>query len=456
VRTKLTLWFVFGVVLIAALGATALNLVLSNQLHDQLDSDLTQQLTRYIQTVASATDESTLIESTREFLSGPQSSPLRRNGYILSLQTSDGTVVSNSSEIRLEELAQSQESLRTGSRFLVDVSFVDQPYRVLGTPVLQDGIQIGAVQLAGSLADIATTLRSVLLLSILGGLLGVILVGSGSWLLLGRALGPVRRITATAAAISREDLSRRIGYTGPRDEIGNLAKTMDGMLDRLQASFESQEQFISDVSHELRTPLTIVKGHLQVLDRQENPSPDTIRKEHALVLDELDRMNRLVGDLLTLARATRVDFLRKENIDADLFLKSLVGQGEHLGDRAWRIDRLPGRALTADQDRLTQVFLNLMQNAVAHTQPGDVIALGGEMTTEGAIRLWVRDEGAGMDEETRSRVFERFYRGAAGHQRTEGLGLGLALAKAIVDAHEGRIEVESSPGRGTRFVITLP
>ncbi len=455
-RTKLTLWFVFGVVLIAALGATALNLVLSNQLHDQLDSDLTQQLTRYIQTVASATDESTLIESTREFLSGPQSSPLRRNGYILSLQTSDGTVVSNSSEIRLEELAQSQESLRTGSRFLVDVSFVDQPYRVLGTPVLQDGIQIGAVQLAGSLADIATTLRSVLLLSILGGLLGVILVGSGSWLLLGRALGPVRRITATAAAISREDLSRRIGYTGPRDEIGNLAKTMDGMLDRLQASFESQEQFISDVSHELRTPLTIVKGHLQVLDRQENPSPDTIRKEHALVLDELDRMNRLVGDLLTLARATRVDFLRKENIDADLFLKSLVGQGEHLGDRAWRIDRLPGRALTADQDRLTQVFLNLMQNAVAHTQPGDVIALGGEMTTEGAIRLWVRDEGAGMDEETRSRVFERFYRGAAGHQRTEGLGLGLALAKAIVDAHEGRIEVESSPGRGTRFVITLP
>lgn len=455
-RTKLTLWFVFGVVLIAALGATALNLVLSNQLHDQLDSDLTQQLTRYIQAVASATDESALIESTREFLSGPQSSPLRRNGYILSLQTSDGTVVSNSSEIRLEELAQSQESLRIGSRFLVDVSFVDQPYRVLGTPVLQDGIQIGAVQLAGSLADIATTLRSVLLLSILGGLLGVILVGSGSWLLLGRALGPVRRITATAAAISREDLSRRIGYTGPRDEIGNLAKTMDGMLDRLQASFESQEQFISDVSHELRTPLTIVKGHLQVLDRQENPTPDTIRKEHALVLDELDRMNRLVGDLLTLARATRVDFLRKENIDADLFLKSLVGQGEHLGDRAWRIDRLPGRALTADQDRLTQVFLNLMQNAVAHTQPGDVIALGGEMTTEGAIRLWVRDEGAGMDEETRSRVFERFYRGAAGHQRTEGLGLGLALAKAIVDAHEGRIEVESSPGRGTRFVITLP
>lgn len=455
-RTKLTLWFVFGVVLIAALGATALNLVLSDQLHDQLDSELTQQITRYVQAVESATDESALIDSTREFLSGPQSSPLRRNGYILSLQTSDGAVVSNSSEIRLEELAQSQELLRSGTRFLVDVSLADQPYRVLGTPVLQDGAQVGAVQLAGSLAEITTTLHSVLLLSVLGGLLGVILVGAGSWLLLGRALGPVRRITDTAAAISREDLSRRIDYTGPRDEIGGLARTMDGMLDRLQASFESQEQFISDVSHELRTPLTIVKGHLQVLDRQEDPTPDTIRKEHALVLDELDRMDRLVGDLLTLARATRVDFLRKESIDADLFVQSLAAQGEHLGERAWRIDDLPGGVLVADQDRLIQVFLNLMQNAVAHTRPGDVIALGGETAPDGAVRLWVRDEGEGMDEETRSHVFERFYRGTAGHERAEGLGLGLALVKAIVDAHEGRIAVESTPGAGTRFVITLP
>ena len=189
-------------------------------------------------------------------------------------------------------------------------------------------------------------------------------------MLLGRALEPVRRITRTAAVISREDLSRRIEYAGPKDEIGELAETMDGMLDRIETAFSGQEQFISDVSHELRTPLTIVKGHLQVLDRVPHPDAEMIKQEHALVIDELDRMNRLIADLLTLARAGRGDFLRKEGIELDLFLTSLTAEGPHLGDREWKIDGLPGGMVEADQDRLTQIFLNLMQNAVAHTCPG--------------------------------------------------------------------------------------
>ena len=145
---------------------------------------------------------------------------------------------------------------------------------------------------------------------------------------------------------------------------------MDAMLDRLQSAFAAQERFISDASHELRTPLTIMKGHLQVLDRQESPDPEFVKQEHALVLDELDRMNRLVADLLVLARATRVDFLRLDEVDVDGFLSSLAAQGPHLGERDWRVDALPGGTIRADQDRLTQVFLNLMQNAVRHTEPG--------------------------------------------------------------------------------------
>jgi signal transduction histidine kinase len=439
----------------AVVGATALNLVLSDQLHGQLDSDLTRQLTRYGQQVASSTDEEALIAATRSFLSGPQASPLRRLGYILSLQTGDGTVVSNSNDIRLEDLPASRDLLRSGTRYAENVLLGGQPYRVVGTPVVLAGNQVGAVELAGSTSEISTTLQSLLLLSILGGVLGIVLVGVGSWLLLGRALAPVRRITATAAAISHDDLTKRIGYTGPRDEIGRLAWTMDGMLDRLQTAFESQDSFISDVSHELRTPLTIMKGHLQVLDRQEAPPPETVHQEHALVLDELDRMNRLVGDLLTLARATRVDFLRKEKIDADLFLESLLSQGEHLGERAWKIDLLPGGFIVADQDRLIQVFLNLMQNAVVHTRPGEVIGLGGDRSN-GVLRLWVRDEGEGMSEDTRDHVFERFYRGAPQATTSQGLGLGLALVKAIVEAHAGTVTVESSPGKGTRFIVVLP
>jgi signal transduction histidine kinase len=228
---------------------------------------------------------------------------------------------------------------------------------------------------------------------------------------------------------------------------------MDAMLDRLESAFATQEQFISDVSHELRTPLTIIKGHLQVLDRQESPDPASVKQEHALVLDELDRMNRLVGDLRTLARSTRVDFLRKETIGLDGFLQSLVAQGPHLGDRTWLLDSRPGGSVLADQDRLTQVFLNLMQNAVRHTTEGAVIALGGERSGPG-VSLWVRDEGEGMTDDTVNHVFERFYRGT--DETDAGAGLGLAIVKAIVEAHEGSIAVASRPGAGARFTISLP
>ena len=186
---------------------------------------------------------------------------------------------------------------------------------------------VGAVEVAGSLAEVNSTLNRLLLLLVVGGLIGCAAVGLGTWFLLGSALEPVRRITRTAAAISREDLSRRIEYGGPKDEIGELAETMDGMLDRIETAFSDQEQFISDVSHELRTPLTIVKGHLQVLDREAHPDPELVKLEHGLVIDELDRMNRLIADLLTLARAGRADFLRKEPIDLDLFLDFAGGRG---------------------------------------------------------------------------------------------------------------------------------
>jgi two-component system, OmpR family, sensor kinase len=208
------------------------------------------------------------------------------------------------------------------------------------------------------------------------------------------------------------------------------------------------------VSHELRTPLTIIKGHLQVLDRGENLDPALVGQEHAIVLDEIDRLNRLVSDLLTIARSTRVDFLRKETVPLDQLISALVEQGPHLADRTWIIERLPGGSLQADQDRLTQVFLNLMQNAVAHTETGEVIALGGSRE-DGRVQLWVRDEGRGMSPEVQARVFERFYRGAR-ETDAPGLGLGLAIVRALVVAHGGEVTAHSALGTGTSFIVSLP
>ena len=455
-RLRLTLWFVFAVLVIAILGAATMYAVLSRQLHDDVDSRLTQQLTRYQETVFTATGPQSLIDLTRAYLAGNRANALRQNGFVLSLQTQDGTVISSSDAVRPEDLPESGELLASGQPFLVDAKLGNGEYRVAGTAVKLGTDIVGAVEIAGSSAEIVATLNRLLLLLVIGAIIGCAAVGLGTWFLLGRALEPVRRITRTAAAISREDLSKRIEYSGPKDEVGELAETMDGMLDRIETAFAGQEQFISDVSHELRTPLTIVKGHLQVLDREAQPDPQLVKLEHALVIDELDRMNRLIGDLLTLARAGRQDFLRREPIGLDLFLTSLKAQGPHLGEREWSIDCLPGGTVEADQDHLTQIFLNLMQNAVAHTSPGQVIALGGSRTRPGdSVKLWVRDEGEGMEEEVRRHVFERFYRGEgdAGGGR---VGLGLAIARALVAAHGGTIGVESSPGHGAHFTVALP
>ena len=454
-RLRLTLWFVLGIVVVTVVGAAAMYGILADQLYGELDTKLAQQLNRFQQVVSGATSEEELAEATEAFLSGPQASPLRQNGYIFTLQTRDGTIVSNSAEVRLEELPQSQELLQSGTPFLVDSEWGDQALRVAGTPVMLGSEPVAAVVIAGSLAPIIGTMRRLLVLLATGGLAGCAVVGVGTWLLLGRALEPVRRITRTAAAISREDLSRRIGYSGPDDEIGELARTVDAMLDRLEEAFAGQERFISDVSHELRTPLTIIKGHLQILDRKENADPAFTRQEHALVLDELDRMNRLVADLLTLARATRNDFLRLDSVDLDALLSALVAQGPHLGDRRWTLDSLPGLSVVADQDRLTQVFLNLMQNAVRHTKPGQVIALGGTSSGE-QVSLWVRDEGEGMTRETLLHVFDRFFRGSTGGAEEAGAGLGLSIVKAIVEAHGGSAAAEGRPGEGARFTIFLP
>lgn len=454
-RLRLTLWFVFGVVVVVAAGAIGIYFTFSQQLLGDIDSRITQEVYNYEAAVAQAKDEEELVALTRAYLEGGRSNSLRRNGIVLSLRTAGGTVVSSSPTVRPEELPQSLGLMDSPGSFLGESELSGSTYRVAGTSIVYEGVVVGSVLVAESLEGTDSALEGLLLLLAFGGALGCGVLGLGSWFLLGRALDPVRRITRTAAVISREDLSRRIGYQGPNDEIGELAGTMDAMLDRLQSAFTAQERFISDVSHELRTPLTIIRGHLQVLDRQESPSPAVVKQEHALVIEELDRMNRLVADLLTLARATRVDFLRREQVDLDVLLSSLVSQGPHLGERDWVIDELPGVKVSADQDRLTQVFLNLMQNAVSHTSEGQTIALGGSLRPDRrGVELWVRDEGEGMEEKVREHIFERFYRGEGGGGARRA-GLGLAIAQALVEAHDGVIEVDSAPGRGARFTFGL-
>ena len=284
-----------------------------------------------------------------------------------------------------------------------------------------------------------------------GATLIVLLIASAvAYLVAGRALAPVRALTETAHSISQSDLTRRINVYGAGD-AAEMARSFNSMLDRLQAVFRSHKAFVQDASHELRDPLTICRGHLELL----SDDPEERRRTLALVLDELDRMGRIVDDLQLLAEAEQPDFLRPEPIDLELFTHELIAKASALAPRNWRLDGAAQGLLLADRHRLTEAIMNLAHNAVQHTLAGQTVAIGSSLNeTEG--RLWVRDAGAGVPVSEQGRIFERFTRGREAHRRYRGRGLGLAIVKVVAEAHGGRIELESRLGAGSTFTMVLP
>jgi signal transduction histidine kinase len=221
------------------------------------------------------------------------------------------------------------------------------------------------------------------------------------------------------------------------------------MLDRLESAFATQRRFLDDAGHELRTPITIVRGHLELMGDQ----PDERRETLALVIDELDRMSRLVDDVLTLAKAERPDFLDRETVDVAALTREIHAKAAAIAPRDWRLAGTGRGVIVADRQRLTQALVQLAQNAVQHTGEGDAIALSSSVAA-GRARFCVRDWGPGVPAADRERIFERFGRRAAA--RREGAGLGLAIVRAIAEAHGGRVELESAPGQGATFTVEVP
>jgi signal transduction histidine kinase len=266
----------------------------------------------------------------------------------------------------------------------------------------------------------------------------------------GRLLAPLRRLNDTASDISATDLSRRLPETG-NDDITALTRTFNGMLDRLETAFAGQRQFLDDAGHELRTPLTVLAGHLELLDASD---PDEVAGTRALLADEVDRMSRLVEDLILLAKAERPGFISRHPVDLDELTTSVQAKARALGDRDWQSDGVGVGSLAADQQRLTQAMLQLAENAVKHTAPGDQVAIGSAYD-DGRARLWVRDTGPGVAPEHREVVFERFGRGSTA-PGNDGFGLGLSIVRAIAEAHGGTVTVADAEGGGARFEISLP
>ncbi|HET6824049.1 MAG TPA: ATP-binding protein [Anaerolineales bacterium] len=332
--------------------------------------------------------------------------------------------------------------------------------RVLSIPLQKDEDEniIAVLQVASSLEVVDAARKNLTdVLSVIW-VVAVLLSGIVVWFTLGQTLKPLGAITETVEQINRaDDLSRRIPYQGPEnDEIGNLVSSFNQTLERLETLFTSQQRLLADVSHELRTPLTVIKGNVDLMRRMKSLDEESLTS----IDQEAGRLTRLVGGLLLLAQAESGKLaLNMKRVELDLLITEvfqemtiLAGNKVHI-----RLNEIDQAYVNADRDRLKQVFINLVANAVQYTPPGGDVFLSLEKIG-GQARIICRDTGPGIPAEDLPHIFERFYRAEKSRTRREttGFGLGLSISNWIVERHGGRIEVNSQEGKGTTFAIWLP
>jgi signal transduction histidine kinase len=303
------------------------------------------------------------------------------------------------------------------------------------------------------------TQQTLLEVLLIGTVLAILAAGLAAWFSTLQALHPLGDVTETALQItSADDLSRRIPYHGsPKDEVGQLVTAFNQTLSRLENLFHTQRRFLADVGHELRTPLTVIKGNVGLMRKIKDFDEESL----VTIEDEVDRLTRMVGDLLLLAQAESGKIpLVHETVELDTLLLEVLNQMQVLArDRVkLNLGSIDQVLVCGDRDRLKQVVVNLVGNAINYTpKGGDITVALGKVVNR--AQLTVTDNGPGVPPEDLPHIFERFYRGEKSRTRQKdgkGFGLGLSIAYWIVRNHGGRIEVTSTLGKGSTFCVWLP
>lgn len=459
VRTRvLTAMLVLSALGLLLAGATAYALQ-RNDLNNDMDDSLTRSFQEFETLLATGIDPTTLepfVEADQLVYLVMQRTLTQPNEGMMAVR--DGRVIyyaNQEVEVRLEddpELVRYVTDVAPPDQVTiqsVDTAFTN--YRVMVAPVILASDAQPTYFVLGFDADaehqqVNRTFGTYALIS----MATLLLIGVVGFLLVGKLLDPIRRVRTTAQRITETDLSQRIEVTG-NDDLSDLTRTVNAMLDRLEGSFVSQRRLLDDVGHELRTPITIIQGHLEL---QDSGDPQDVQAVRDIALDELDRMRLLVDDLVTLAGIAGPDFVRPEPVNLGRLTDDVMDKVRTLGARRWIIDGRAEAIAVLDARRITQAWLQLAANSVKFTEEGTTIAIGSRKDDEG-VHLWVRDEGVGIAREDQLRIFERFERGASS-KRTEGAGLGLTIVSAITEAHGGEVELQSAPGRGATFTMVIP
>lgn len=299
----------------------------------------------------------------------------------------------------------------------------------------------------------------------------LIIAAVAGHLVSGRLMRPLGELREATESITPDDLDMRVTVPDGDDDVAALARTFNTMLDRIGEGFVEQRRFMSDVSHELRTPLTIIRGTMETTDLRD---PEDVAESQQIALEEVERMDKLVSDLSTLAKARRPDFIRTAPVDLALLGSRVLARIEHLGDRDWVLESDAKGVVMADSDRLIQAVVQLAANAVRFTAEGSRIRLRitsvGRRPRPGAadagprsVLIALRDAGTGIPTDRLDAIFERFVQvdasgsgSGSGSGTSSGSGLGLSIVKAIAEGHGGRVRADSKPGAGSEFSLVLP
>jgi signal transduction histidine kinase len=332
---------------------------------------------------------------------------------------------------------------------------------IYNRPVVFQGQLVSILQVARALTERDQSLQALARTLMIAVLVAILTALGMGWLLAGASLQPIRRISQTAQAIGSErDFTRRVAYTGPQDEVGQLALTFNSMLAQLQNAYqkvahslEMQRNFVADVSHELRTPLTTLRGNLGLLGR--TPPLSTEDQADALkdMVEESDRLIRLVNELLLLARADAGRNLAKEPVTVRPVMEETCRQAHSLDpQRLIALDVQQDLTVAGDRDAIKQILLIVLDNAIKHSR--GAIRLSAE-AGDARVLFRVQDVGEGIPPGQLEHVFDRFYHG---YDPTDnhGLGLGLSIARALVEGQGGTITIESTVGQGSTLLFSLP
>ncbi len=336
-----------------------------------------------------------------------------------------------------------------------------QRIRLLSFPLSVDGELLDIIQVGDELDSIDQTLHQNRVLLLWFSPLLLLFLAVAGWLVTGRALSPVLRITSAVRKITAENLSERLPVEPSGDEIAHLQETFNSMLERLEVSFNKVRQFTGDASHELRTPLAILRGETEVALRFAK-DPQEWRRTLESNMEEIDRMGRIIEDLLALAKSEAGEIpLALTDVNLNDLMQDLYLQGKTLGDQkdvAFTLQLLVDReiSLRGDSLQLHRMLLNLVSNGIKYTPAGGAVELS--LRVEGPMAIIkVVDNGIGIAEEHFPHLFDRFYRvDEARNRGIGGTGLGLSIVQWIARGHGGEVLVSSTPGEGSVFTVTLP